>query len=443
MTITITQIQRPTSRALILKGYNTETGRVERQENYDSARIPVTPPGITVWPPIVGQVFDYWPSLENKAATLPADIDFPGIGGGGGGSSLPVMIPFSVTPPLNQTVTISATTVSAPIAFSPPVGAVAGCTSYARMVADGNLSNMPTFVGFLQLLGSSGWDNRAGIANLVQFFFDGVAYYYSISQAQGAQPIDTLAPTVVSALLNVAKDKITITYSEPISGAITPAQYTLTGATVSAAAIVGSAVELTLSPAAVGGTALTLSYTGNTIRDSANNLAATFTGTSIPNAAGPALIPFTLAATVTESPVGTFVGTAAGAWANVGRSNTALFTGAKTYQFRSTGSSAMIWIDATGDLADYTSADYGMFWQYGTNFREITAGGMTVLSPAVISSGPVLMRIVRDASNVLIGSYSLDDGATWTVIKNWGTVPGNFFLKFASNTGVISEVSCA
>ncbi len=441
MTVTITQVQQPTTRALILKGINSDTGTVERRENYDSARIPYSPPGITVWPPIVGQVFDYWPSLENKAAILPADTDFPGIGGGGG-SSLPVIVPFSGVPPLNQTVTISSTTISAPVAFSPPAGAVAGSTSYARMIADGNPTNTPTFVGFSQLLGSSGWDNRAGIANLIQFFYDGVAYYYSISQAQGAQPIDTAAPTVVSALLNVAKDKITILYNEPILGAITPAQYTLTGATISATAIVGSAVELTLSPAAVGGTALTLSYTGNTIRDSANNLAATFAGTSIPNAAGATSIPFILANTVTESPAGTFVGTAAG-WANIGRSSTALFTGAKTYQFRSAGSSTMIWIDTVDDLADYNTADYGIFWQSGTNFRLITAGALTAVTPAVTAGGPVLMRIVRDASNVLIGSYSLDNGATWVVVQNWGTVTGDFFLKFASNTGIISEVSCA
>lgn len=84
MTITITQVQQPTLRALILKGFNSETGIVERRENYDPTRVPVSPSGITVWPPVIGQVFSYWPSLESKAAILPPDIDYPDIGGGGG-----------------------------------------------------------------------------------------------------------------------------------------------------------------------------------------------------------------------------------------------------------------------------------------------------------------------------------------------------------------------
>ena len=153
------------------------------------------------------------------------------------------------------------------------------------------------------------------------------------------------------------------------------------------------------------------------------------------------LIPFTTTPSVSESPPGTFTGITNG-WVNNGRSNTALFTGAKTYQFKITNGNAIMWIDATGDLTDYTTGDYGLSWQTGVNFGNFTNGTFAGGGLVNTSAGPMLMRIVRDSSNILIGSVSTDNGSTWLIVKNWGTVTGNFFLKFASNVGVISDITC-
>jgi len=88
-------------------------------------------------------------------------------------------------------------TVSGPLTFTPAASAVRGALVYLRLVADG--TNAPNFSAFKEWGGSLGYDNRAGIANQVQFFHDGVDSWVSISQAIGAAPapvLDTTAPSM-------------------------------------------------------------------------------------------------------------------------------------------------------------------------------------------------------------------------------------------------------
>lgn len=87
--------------------------------------------------------------------------------------------------------------VSGPLIFTPAASAVRGALVYLRLVADG--ANTPNFAAFKEWGGSLGYDNRAGIANQVQFFHDGVDSWVSISQAIGAAPApvpDTTAPSM-------------------------------------------------------------------------------------------------------------------------------------------------------------------------------------------------------------------------------------------------------
>lgn len=110
-------------------------------------------------------------------------------------------IPFATAIPLIQagSAYMAASTVSGPITFTAAPGAVRGALVYLRLIADG--VNAPNFSAFREWGGSSGFDNRAGIVNQLQFFYDGSDLFYSASQAVGAVPVaapDTTAPILTS-----------------------------------------------------------------------------------------------------------------------------------------------------------------------------------------------------------------------------------------------------
>lgn len=103
--------------------------------------------------------------------------------------------------------------------------------------------------------------------------------------------VDATAPTVSSKTTNSGGSKVILTYSEAL-GAVTP----LVGAfavlvdsavdTVTAVAIVGSTVELTLTNAVVNGNSTTVAYTpgsGTEIQDLYGNLATSFTAAAVTN----------------------------------------------------------------------------------------------------------------------------------------------------------------
>lgn len=128
-------------------------------------------------------------------------MPWPTRGSTGGGGSAATDISFATAIPLTNTAGayMPQQTVSGPLAFSPVAGAVRGAFTFAPLVADG--VNTPTCPGFTEHGSSMGWDNRAGILNLVQFFYLGGVWWYSISQAFNAAPAavpDTTAPTLSS-----------------------------------------------------------------------------------------------------------------------------------------------------------------------------------------------------------------------------------------------------
>lgn len=106
------------------------------------------------------------------------------VGVGSGGGAAPA-ISFSTTIPLAGTSTMAKQTVTGPIAFAPADGAVPGASCIAVLVANG--TNTPTFTGGFAAAdaewGSSlGYVNTAGYTNVIQFWYDGAGYRYSISQ---------------------------------------------------------------------------------------------------------------------------------------------------------------------------------------------------------------------------------------------------------------------
>lgn len=88
---------------------------------------------------------------------------------------------FSTRVPFTNLVTkLAAHTVSAALDFVPiTVRAVAGAKTILTLTADGR--HRPTFSGFIET-GGDGWNNLSGSVNLVEFFYDGTNYRYSVTR---------------------------------------------------------------------------------------------------------------------------------------------------------------------------------------------------------------------------------------------------------------------
>lgn len=137
--------------------------------------------------------------VNGVAKRVTVDALLTGVGAGGGAA--PSDVAFSQAIPLTNTAGayMASHTVAGPLTFTAAAGAVRGALAYLRLTADG--VNLPNFAAFKEWGGSSGYDNRNGIVNQVQFFFDGADLFYTASQAVGATPVvpaDTTAPTLTS-----------------------------------------------------------------------------------------------------------------------------------------------------------------------------------------------------------------------------------------------------
>jgi hypothetical protein len=111
----------------------------------------------------------------------------------------------------------------------------------------------------------------------------GLSYQnYEITTRDPGMP-DLVVPVRTAIALNATRSQVIVTYNEPLSGNPLASDYTATGMTITAASVVGSTVLLTLSPIPAAGVALTLAYTGTTVKDKGGNNAPTFAATTVPN----------------------------------------------------------------------------------------------------------------------------------------------------------------
>jgi hypothetical protein len=180
-------------------------------------------------------------------------------------------------------------TISSVLTFTHAASPVINSSVYLRVVADG--VHAPDLTAYNEAISSAGYDNRNGILNVFQFFYDGVDFWYSVFQQVGAVAVDVVAPTASSsAVANASPTVVAITLSEAMDAAFTPAAsaFAVSGHTVSAAAFGSSTVlNLTVSAAFVNGEAArTVAYTQpgtNNARDVAGNLLANFSGLAITN----------------------------------------------------------------------------------------------------------------------------------------------------------------
>ena len=196
-----------------------------------------------------------------------------------------------------------------PVTFTVGANPARDSLVYLPWVADGVPANAPVINGFMQHTGSGDYDNRPGILNIFQFFYDGQYFWWAVHQAVGAQAIDNVPPTILSAAVaNATPSVVRLTISEAINSAYPCAASAVTvGGHASAAGNVtvsGTYVDVPLAtPFVYGEAARTLLYTQpgtNNLRDLAGNLLGT-TSTPIAitnNVAAPATVPATMAAPV-------------------------------------------------------------------------------------------------------------------------------------------------
>jgi hypothetical protein len=96
--------------------------------------------------------------------------------------------PFSSAVPFNSSLQIfTSYNVAGAVNFTVASGAkIEGAKTIYRLTANG--LNEPTFVGFKEFNDSAGYDNRSNILNIIEFTYDGVDNWVTISQEKGALP---------------------------------------------------------------------------------------------------------------------------------------------------------------------------------------------------------------------------------------------------------------
>jgi chitodextrinase len=180
---------------------------------------------------------------------------------------------FSPSVPLSQAgTTRMSATVSGALTFTPAAGAVAGALCWLRLVADG--VHVPDFTAFKQWGAGAQYDNRYGILNIIQFFYDGYDYWISFGQQANATPVaipDTTAPTMSGSLSwsNITTTGFTLNWSAASDNiAVTGYEYSINGG--SSFTSVGNALSVAVS----GGSPNTTYQTQVRAYDAANNKSA-------------------------------------------------------------------------------------------------------------------------------------------------------------------------
>ena len=167
----------------------------------------------------------------------------------------PADVAFSVVIPFSGNKFMPQQAVTSVLAFTAGASPAKGAKCYVRLQADG--ANAPTFAGMKEWGGSAGYDNRAGIVNEIEFWYDGVDFWYFINQAIGVSAVDTTAPTITSVnVANATPTVVTLQASEALDPGYVPAAaaFTVSGHTVSSVAVSGSTISLTVTAPFVNGT---------------------------------------------------------------------------------------------------------------------------------------------------------------------------------------------
>lgn len=347
------------------------------------------------------------------------------VSGGAGGvsavsSSFSSTVTFTAFP-----LVMSQKVINAPLTITmSPAGAVAGASVLMRFVADGVMLNVPKFVGCTQVTGSSGWDNTAGMVNLVQFQYDGTTYWFSVVQATGGALTDLQPPARLTSTINLSGNTIVITFNEDLLLTAVPVPSDFTGATVTNAVVAGKTVTLTLNPAKATGSTFNLAYVGATIRDLGGNLSPGFTDSLTVAAAVPVPIPMALQSRdvgLNEVSVGTYsiASAVGGTWLG-GVSSTLNFVGDAIYETTDTTqapSQGIIGLHPTaiviGNLGSYQGIHVGIAY-YGGAVNILQQNTQINYGPHAVGNN----YRIRRTGTVFIAQKKVGAGA-WTTFHTY------------------------
>lgn len=349
-----------------------------------------------------------------------------GTGGNSAGSNASVSQAFTSSPTLKAfPLVLAQKQINAPTTITVnTTGAIAGASILMRLIADGIQENTPIFTNAQQVTGSSGWDNRAGIINIVQIQFDGTGIYFSIVQTALGAVLDLQAPVFLSSTINPAGTIATLTFNEDLLTTSVPTGANFTGATVISASVLNKVITLNISPALASGTTTNLVYSGIAIKDLASNSASGFT-TPLTVAPVSVITPVNLdsrQAGIDQVSVGTYKNNIGG-W-RVAMSSTLNFVGDKTFETSDAslaGSGAIIGLD-TRTVADANIAYQNVkYWigYYGGSYKAATNGNQTGALANYVTGDK--MQLVRTGTN-LVAKLKRNDGTiidlfTWTGVS--------------------------
>ncbi len=396
------------------------------------------------------------------AVTVTALANSPGSSGNGGsggtGGSPTQDIGFASAVPLSFSGVsyMPPQTVSAVLNFTPAAGAVKNALVYLPLTANG--TNVPTFPGFLEWGGSQGWDNRNGILNIVQFFYDGFFSWYSITQAATATPVTppATAPLTMSAPTATPADaSAVVAWALPGNG----------GAAITSITVVPYVGATAQTPqnfaaAATSGTVSGLTNgTAYTFRVYASNSVGAGTASASSNSITPSSVAATRLASLvklTESGTGpySYTGDGTGTFLTEpfgGTSTTKLASGVDgSFRFAvgalstSGGTSeVMLAINTSQTLAAWQALPYVLHTKYSTaRYTPFAAG--TALTPAAVVvpvSGDIMQ--LRRTGSTLVAEVSKNGGTSFTTIYTWtGVSTGDlYFQVLASGVAQANNLS--
>lgn len=341
-------------------------------------------------------------------------------------------IPFSAAVPLTRVGNsyMPVQTVASVLTFTPAASAVRGALVYLRLIADG--VNLPVYSAFKEWGGSLGYDNRSGIENQMQFFFDGYNYWVSISQAVNAVAV----PLPASA----------VSMSGPTGGIVGQASSVFTvGVTPVGGAISGNVV---VTPTPVAG----VTFAPTSVTLNSGTTSATFTAT--PSAAGSFSVSVTNNGGLTNPSAITYASSAAATVPGTPTAPTATGAAASAsvaFALPSAGTSAITGLIFTPYLAGVAQATQtttvlsspfsatGLAaGSYTFTFHAVNAVGSGGESPASAAT-----TVTADYPRLTIKRYTTESGGTpWVYTGNnggYGDNAGDAVANKAFQSGVDGE----
>ena len=233
----------------IIRSYNTVTKYGENIESPNWSAV-LTPASLTInaFGKIVGVIYTDQALNQGNSIfsyTVPSDVPASSYsgqsgttsgGGGGGGGGLSV--------------------VTSPAAFIG--GRQPGDRAFIRQVGGAS----PSFTGYKEMPGNLGFDTAANAINIIQLFYDGVDYWYSIFGEIGATATPAPIQTITNLRTNAAGTQLLFDNSGTALTALT-GTITVAG-TARALTFVSATVASIPAPAITTGQVLTATFTATT-----------------------------------------------------------------------------------------------------------------------------------------------------------------------------------